>query len=621
MKWNIIGELSGLEEGIDILIKDLGIELDSTGLCVYVRKSECGLTVNYDGNTAEITYHKRAEFFRAMGLLAENINSGTYHVEQTPYFDTLGPMIDVSRNAVMRVDSIKRYLRKLALMGANAFMLYMEDVYEVAQYPHFGYMRGRYTFEELKECDDYAYALGIEMIPCIQTLGHLETALRWPYAAEFKNAKAVLLVGEEKTYEFIENLIKAASAPFRSKRIHIGMDEAYGVEQGRYARQNGVKPVIDVMKEHVMRVKEILDRYGLRPMMWGDMIYNQGSQEGSHTDENAVFDDSVRESVPENMQLVYWDYYHEEEAHYEKVLEKYKQLSDDVIFAGGIWTWKGNCPDNHYTERITKAALDACKKAGVREVFATIWNDTLGIDAFTSLYGMQLWAEYMYCDEVKDIGARIKICVGCEADVFTALSDLDEVAFEPRWQNINPSSYLFWQDILCGLFDYHVARVGILEGHYQAMTKRLSEIRQREQGREFELLLRRYETLSAALEYKTGAGVKLKQYYDAHDLKGLVMMKNEYLPETKRRIQTAKEAARALWYADNKMFGWEIQDIRYSGIIGRIDTAISRLDDYLSGKIPLLEELEEERLRYHKDLDLFWAGDYFNISSASHVVL
>ena len=62
---------------------------------------------------------------------------------------------------------------KMAVMGLNTLLLYIEDIYEIEDEPYFGYMRGRYTQEELKQVDDYAHALGIEVIPAIQTLAHL----------------------------------------------------------------------------------------------------------------------------------------------------------------------------------------------------------------------------------------------------------------------------------------------------------------------------------------------------------------------------------------------------------------------------------------------------------------
>jgi N-acetyl-beta-hexosaminidase len=65
------------------------------------------------------------------------------------------------------------------------------------------------------------------VIPCIQTLGHLGQILQWPNYASLRDNSEVLLAGSESTYEFIEKMISAATGPFRSKRIHLGMDEVW----------------------------------------------------------------------------------------------------------------------------------------------------------------------------------------------------------------------------------------------------------------------------------------------------------------------------------------------------------------------------------------------------------
>ena len=76
-------------------------------------------------------------------------------------YRTLGVMIDMSRNAVMSIDGLKRFLPLLKKMGYNCVMLYTEDTYEVNNEPYFGYMRGRYSKAEMKEIDVFAASLGI----------------------------------------------------------------------------------------------------------------------------------------------------------------------------------------------------------------------------------------------------------------------------------------------------------------------------------------------------------------------------------------------------------------------------------------------------------------------------
>ena len=71
-------------------------------------------------------------------------------------FRTFGVMIDLSRNAVMTPKRLKEFLLILSRMGYNMAMLYTEDTYEIKGEEYFGYMRARYTEQELKDLDDYA---------------------------------------------------------------------------------------------------------------------------------------------------------------------------------------------------------------------------------------------------------------------------------------------------------------------------------------------------------------------------------------------------------------------------------------------------------------------------------
>ena len=63
-------------------------------------------------------------------------------------------MLDCSRNAVMKPEKVKEFAKYLAAFGYNALMLYTEDTYKVKNEPYFGYMRGRYTIEEVKDIDE-----------------------------------------------------------------------------------------------------------------------------------------------------------------------------------------------------------------------------------------------------------------------------------------------------------------------------------------------------------------------------------------------------------------------------------------------------------------------------------
>ena len=70
-----------------------------------------------------------------------------------------------------------------------------------------------------------------------------------------------------------------------------------------------------------------------------------------------------------------------------------------------------------------------------------------------------------------------------------------------------------------------------------------------------------------------------------------------------------------MWHNTYKPFGFECIDVRYGGMIARINTAIERIDSYLKGEVANLEELEATRLRHEVD----GTNRYFGIYTASSI--
>src|SRR5699024_1726793 len=101
-----------------------------------------------------------------------------------------------------------------------------------------------------------------------------------------------------------------------TNRIHIGMDEAWNLGLGRYLEKNGYRSKFDLMNEHLKRVLAITEKHGLKPMMWSDMYFRAGSETGDYYDKDCVIPDDVIADMPQGVQQVYWDYYHQDEAFY-----------------------------------------------------------------------------------------------------------------------------------------------------------------------------------------------------------------------------------------------------------------------------------------------------------------
>lgn len=604
MKISFANEVSEIKTGVLQLAGEYGFTVaESDGLVINVKKSsQSELCVTLSGSKAEITYQETHHFFRGLGLLLEAAaKAEDFNITEVPQFTTNGAMFDCSRNAVLKTNTVHKLIRKMAIMGLNVLMLYTEDTYTIEGEPLFGYMRGRYSAEELKEIDDYAHAFGIEVIPCIQTLAHLATFLRWNTVKHLRDNEDILLAGSEATYAFIEKMIAAASAPFRSKKIHIGMDEAWALGRGKFHDQFGCQQRFDIMINHLNEVLQITRKYQLEPMIWSDMFFRIASPDNDYYDLQVQIPEEVKSQIPEDVSLVYWDYYHHEESFYAGYIQRHQQLGTDTVFAGGIWTWSGPCTSYQKTFATTNAALQACKQNGIKHVFATLWGDDgAENNVYSGLLGLQLYAEHGFSRNVPDqnkLQQRFAACTGGDMEAFMKLGEMDAIATADvlNWEPDNPTKFLLWQDVLLGLYDKHVQGLGAGK-HYeelQAYFKHAAET-----DSQWTFIFQFTEALSAVLRIKSEIGNQLKSAYDQQDKQELGRLAQRELKELGECIQELRRVHRSIWMACYKPFGWEILDHRYGGLIARVDSAAERVKDYVSGHIDKLEELEAEKLFY-----------------------
>jgi len=603
LELKLVGDVQDLLPGIELLAPELNFKLSPKGAPVKVSRIKQNLLrVRKKGKTAEIHYSQKSHFFRGLGLLLqETRDKSDFEIVEEPQFATCGTMLDMSQgSAVMDVPSVKVLINLMAVMGLNMLMLYCEDSYVIEGEPYFGYMRGKYTQDDLREVDRHAAIFGIEAIPCIETLAHLTDALQWNAYEDIREDNDTLLPGSEKSFAFVEKMIAASAAPFTTKRIHIGMDEAWKLGQGNYLKLHGYCKKIDIMSEYLSRVLQITDRLGLRPMIWSDMYFRGASKTGDYYDESSAISPADIARMPKNVQFVYWDYYHNEPGFYAEWIRRHREFGSDPIFAGGIWGWQGFGMQYGKTFVTTNAGLGACKTAGVKEVFATIWGDaTTESNIFGHILGLQLYAEHAFAREIDEekLKRRFAFCTGCRYEDFWDINSVNAVPGVDRHSDANTSRWLMWQDILMGLFDKNIEGVP-LEKHYAALAARM-EANASRNGR-YNFLFEYYSKVSAVLAVKSELGIRLRKAYLAKDPAALKRLSNETLPQLAGLVTALRDYHRGLWMAIDQPPGWEIMDVRYGGLLSRIATSRWRIDEFLAGRAARIAELEQERL--------FWQG-------------
>jgi hypothetical protein len=500
-----------------------------------------------------------------------------------------GIMIDCSRGAVMKVEKVKEYVDYLALFGYNMLSLYTEDTFLVDNEPRFGYLRGAYTKDEIKEIDAYCVSKGIELVPCIQTLAHLNQIFLWSEYQEINDCNEILLVGEEKTYKFLDNVLKTVRECFSSNLINIGMDEAHMLGLGKYLDKNGYQNRFSILKSHLGKVNEMVKSYNFKPMMWSDMFFrfaNEGDYYGKNMTEEA------RSSAPKDVSLVYWDYYHVEYEEYDRLIKMHKTFDNEVWFAGGAWMWRGFAPHNDYSMETMIPAMKALKDNNVKNIFFTMWGDDGKECSSFAVLPALFKLKKIYDGETDEelIKKEFKELTGADFDGMMNL-DLPNKVGEYA-ENNNPCKYLFYNDIFLGIFDSTLK--GTEREEYLAHANKLFSF---VNGGKFDYLYETLGELCLFLSIKSTIGLKLRNAYKNKDKKTLkILIKDITLMQ--EHLNDFYNSFLKLWSIENKSYGIEVHNARIGGAICRIEYCKQLLIKYVKGKIDKIEDLEAEILDY-----------------------
>lgn len=558
------------------------------------------LKVHRSGAKIQVDYRRRCDFFRALGCIL----AGEENACERAAYEKSGVMLDVSRDAAYTLAQLKEFLVWIALCGFNACYLYMEDTYRLERYPYFGYLRGAYSLQELKELDDFADSLDIELIPCIQTLSHLGTTLKWDYALPMRDTAATLMVGCDETYAFIREMLSSLKGVFRTRRVHIGMDEAMDLGTGAYLRRQGFRPQFELMTEHLGRVTQIARELGLVPIIWDDMFYRSKDPNLDYYNPDVTLDENDIARVPQEVQLAYWDYYHNTQAEYECMLEKRKGFRQHLIFAGGIWKWNGWAPNYGKTFTTTHAALQACRNYRVDEILATLWADDGGEAALQTVWpGLVLFGQYAYGANTDDgaISRRCRAFTGLPLEGYRALEELDLLpgCERPNTKIRNPSKYLLYQDLLLGAFDACAGEAGIA-AHYERCAQRLEQLAGGgPYPPAFDRMFALYTLLARVLAEKSNYGTAVRAAYRNKDREELRALCGA-LDSLAQKAAALHRAFVHMWCYGTKGAGLEVHDIRLGGLCGRVRTAQTRLTMFLNGELDRLDELEQEILPFRQ---------------------
>ncbi len=531
-----------------------------------------------------------------------------------------GVMLDMSRNAVMKVSQVKKFILILEKMGYNSLQLYTEDTFEIEGEPFFGYMRGRYSGAEIQEIDAFANAHGIELIPCVQTLAHFGCLVRHTTYQPMVDVNDILLIDDKRTYAFLDKMFATLAKNFTSRHVNIGMDEAHMVGLGQYLDKHGFHNRFDLLVKHLNQVVEIAEKYGFKPQMWSDMFFrlafkeiydNDSADESKHcpscipdlagdgyyVDKPIAFDESIIQKIPKNVDLIYWDYYNVDEKVYDAMFASHKKFNREIWFAGGAWCWNGFAPHNGYSLKSMLPAMKTVNKYGVENVMITLWGDDGKECSYYStlpaLYAIKQYADGNYDMQAIEKGFTELFRLSFADFMSLDLPNGEHIVNGRNGEELpqNPCKSLFYNDPFLGLMDAIFDRSPKIP--YNEYAKRLHDAIKR--ARDFSYIFDCQAKLCKFLAVKADLGIRTRKIYRQKDkkaLRGLIMDYKKAL----RLLDSFYASYSYLWHAENKPFGFEVMDIRLGGLRFRLASCKEKLQKYCNGKLKKIEELEEEVL-------------------------
>lgn len=594
-----------LEVAIDLLRGLHPARFAHGGACVTVRiepslgKGACRAEVA-GGWRVTVTGGDAAGAMRALGrVMGAALHGRLEPFDERPFTNTLGLMVDCSCNAVPTAETFRRFILRAALMGFNTLQLYIEDLYPVEGEPFFGYLRGAYTEDELRSLDDFAASCGVELVAAIQTLGHMDQFLQWPAARRYRDNDGVLCALTDETYDLIGRCLDSVSRIFRSRRVNIGMDEAWGVGEGEFRQRVGDVPRNEILRRHLARVLALCRERGLSPMMWSDMVFRLGSATFGYYDGDDKTDRSAEGIVPDGVGLCYWDYYGTDAAHYERQIDRHRRIGANPLFFGGTWTWNRMWNALRFSIAASDAAMAACRAKGVREAYLTLWGDDgAECDYETAYPGMQHFAELAYAADGRiDARTRASNLLGscglawadCEAADMVNTNDFFP---DGERQPSDAQKGLFWQDPVFPLYDPQVGtRTAEASIFYGRLSRRLSAAARRSpEAGVFGL-----QALAArVISLRLGLREALRRAVIDGDRAAARRLVRSRLRPLRSAVERHWRMRRQRWLDTCKPFGWEVIEARYATLSGRLASLDERLSDWCAGRIGEIPELAAE---------------------------
>ncbi len=292
-------------------------------------------------------------------------------LEDSPDLRERGVMLDVSRDKVPTMATLRALIDRLARWKVNQLQLYIEHTFAYAGHELVWQHASPLTAAEVRELDAYCAERHVQLVPNQNSFGHLH---RWlvhePYRQlaecpdgfehpwNWSKQPYGLCATDPRSLELLAGLYDQLLPQFRSGLFNVGLDETIDLGAGRSRAECEARGTERVYLEFLQRVHALVQQRGRRMMFWGDIIVQRPE---------------LIAELPRDAIALEWGY--EAEHPFAEHLAKFQRAGLDFYVCPGTSSW---CSLAGRTENailnVARAAQQG-KAAGAAGLLTTDWGD------------------------------------------------------------------------------------------------------------------------------------------------------------------------------------------------------------------------------------------------------
>lgn len=203
-------------------------------------------------------------------------------IEDYPDFPARGVMLDISRDKVPTMDTIRALIDWLAGLKINQFQLYTEHTYAYRNHPKVWAQASPFTAEEILELDAYCRERYVELVPNQNSFGHMHRWLKFADYLPLAETDTVFLEWADAPFsiapvapgsiQLLESLYDELLPNFTSRMFNVGADETFDLGRGRSADAIAERGKGRVYLDFLLQIYERVKGHGRTMQFWGDII-------------------------------------------------------------------------------------------------------------------------------------------------------------------------------------------------------------------------------------------------------------------------------------------------------------------------------------------------------------